>query len=171
VSRSGYYDWVSWLMSATAARREELESIVAAVFEDSDGTYGYRRIHAEMVRGQQRLPPRVGPGDNARPGPVSCQPRPFRPTTTVPGDAAAGWNALAIRRSRQDRCPTAAGGHGPRMAAVRVVITCCPCSDEAPGCPTDPDGPPRTDRIQEASANVYQLRPTAVSMKPKPAQA
>ncbi|MGB7979687.1 MAG: hypothetical protein WCF36_02715 [Candidatus Nanopelagicales bacterium] len=40
VSSSGFYEWRSRPASATAQRREQLMSIIAAVFEDSDGTYG-----------------------------------------------------------------------------------------------------------------------------------
>ena len=89
VSRSGFYDWLSRPTSATAARREELESIVAAVFEDSDGTYGYRRIHAELVRGQVACSPELVRAVMRSLGLYPCQPKPFRPTTTTPGDATA----------------------------------------------------------------------------------
>ena len=51
VSRSGYYSWRDRPQSATAARRAELALMVKAVFEDSDGTYGYRRVR-EQLRGQ-----------------------------------------------------------------------------------------------------------------------
>ena len=89
VSRSGFYDWLSRPTSATAARREELESIVAAVFKDSDGTYGYRRIHAELVRGQVPCSPELVRAVMRSLGLYPCQPKPFRPTTTTPGDATA----------------------------------------------------------------------------------
>lgn len=89
VSRSGFYDWLSRPTSATAARREELESIIAAVFEDSDGTYGYRRIHAELVRGQVPCSPELVRSVMRSLGLYPCQPKPFRPTTTTPGDATA----------------------------------------------------------------------------------
>jgi putative transposase len=52
VSRSGFYDWLTRPASASVARRRELEVIVAHLFQDCDGTYGYRRLHAELVRGQ-----------------------------------------------------------------------------------------------------------------------
>jgi putative transposase len=75
--------------AAECARREELESIVAAVFKDSDGTYGYRRVHAEMVRGQQPCSPELVRTIMRSLDLYPCQPRPFRPTTTMPGDATA----------------------------------------------------------------------------------
>jgi transposase InsO family protein len=50
VSKSGFYEWRSNPGSATAARREELKLIITKAFEDSDGTYGYRRVHAQLQR-------------------------------------------------------------------------------------------------------------------------
>lgn len=50
VSSSGFYEWRNRSASATAVRREELKTVIAAVFDDSDGTYGYRRVHAVLAR-------------------------------------------------------------------------------------------------------------------------
>jgi putative transposase len=50
VSKSGYYNWRGRPESATAQRREELKLLVKKAFEDSDSTYGYRRIHAQLRR-------------------------------------------------------------------------------------------------------------------------
>ena len=50
VSKSGYYEWRSNPGSATAKRREEIKLYVKKAFEDSDGTYGYRRVHAQLLR-------------------------------------------------------------------------------------------------------------------------
>jgi hypothetical protein len=81
VSKSGFYDWRSRPESATAKRQERLRLLIKKVFDDSDGTYGYRRIAqlalwgvqagAELVR---RLMRQLGL--------VACQPRPWRPSTT-----------------------------------------------------------------------------------------
>ncbi len=49
VSTSGFYHWLSRPQSATAARRQALTARVVYFFEASDGTYGYRRIHADLV--------------------------------------------------------------------------------------------------------------------------
>ena len=46
VSTSGFYNWLARPTSATAARREALTARVRHFFKASDGTYGYRRIHA-----------------------------------------------------------------------------------------------------------------------------
>jgi transposase InsO family protein len=50
VSKSGYYEWRSNPVSATEKRREEIKLYVKKAFEDSDGTYGYRRVHAQLLR-------------------------------------------------------------------------------------------------------------------------
>ena len=48
VSRSGFYEWRNAPESATAKRRGELALIVQKSFDESDGTYGYRRVHADL---------------------------------------------------------------------------------------------------------------------------
>jgi putative transposase len=42
VSRSGYYEWRNRPPSATAQWRDLLKIKIEALFEASDGTYGYR---------------------------------------------------------------------------------------------------------------------------------
>jgi hypothetical protein len=49
VSRSGYYHWRSRPLSATATRWATLTERVKHFFTASDGTYGYRRIHADLA--------------------------------------------------------------------------------------------------------------------------
>jgi hypothetical protein len=50
VSRSGYYAWRTRPESTTAARRGRLKILVRAVFETSGGTYGHRRVRAQLAR-------------------------------------------------------------------------------------------------------------------------
>ncbi len=50
VSKSGYYSWRDRPQSQTAIRREELAILIKDVFEDSDGTYGYRRVQAYLEK-------------------------------------------------------------------------------------------------------------------------
>ena len=50
VSKSGFYEWRGNQGSATSKRREELKLLITKAFEDSDGTYGYRRVHAQLRR-------------------------------------------------------------------------------------------------------------------------
>jgi putative transposase len=88
VSRSGFHEWRDREASATARRQERLKILIERVFADSDGTYGYRRVHAQLVRWGvdtgAELVRRLMRGL----GLVACQPRPWRPVTTVAGDAA-----------------------------------------------------------------------------------
>ena len=87
VSKSGYYEWRSRPESATARRQEKLKLLITKAFEDSDGTYGYRRIARQLGRWGivagaglvRRLMRALGL--------VACQPRPWRPPTTRQGQA------------------------------------------------------------------------------------
>ena len=49
VSRSGFYEWRNAPESATAKRRGILALYVKKSFDDSDDTYGYRRVHADLA--------------------------------------------------------------------------------------------------------------------------
>jgi transposase InsO family protein len=89
VSRSGFYEWASRAESATARRRQELCLMITEAFEHSDSTYGHRRVHAQLarwgVRASLELVRALMRALDLRP----CQPRPWRPVTTVAGDAGA----------------------------------------------------------------------------------
>jgi transposase InsO family protein len=52
VSRSGYYAWVNRPPSARQQRQEQLIERIRQVHQDSGGTYGSPRIHAELVDAQ-----------------------------------------------------------------------------------------------------------------------
>ena len=103
VSRSGYYEWRNKPASATSCRREELKTFIVHFFEASDGTYGYRRVHAdlaehgitcglELVRALMREL-RLRP----------CQPRPWRHSLTVAGDTPQRLPDLMDRDFTTDR--------------------------------------------------------------------
>src|SRR4029453_16537771 len=94
VSTSGFYEWRDRPASATARRRERLAALIQWIYDDSDGTYGHRRIHAALVRQGERCSPELVRAIMRELGLVPCQPRPFRPTTTVAGDAAAAPDLL-----------------------------------------------------------------------------
>ena len=55
VSKSGFYEWTSRPASAAARRRELLKIQIKALFESFGGVYGYRRIHAELLRAGERV--------------------------------------------------------------------------------------------------------------------
>ena len=87
VSLSGYHDWKTRPASATARWRQRLGSRIAQLFQDSDGTYGYRRIHAELRRAGQQVDPQTVRSIMAERGLVACQPRRKGPVTTISSDA------------------------------------------------------------------------------------
>ena len=55
VSKSGFYDWRNRPESETAQRRELLKIKIKALFEANNAEYGYRRIHAALVRGGESV--------------------------------------------------------------------------------------------------------------------
>jgi putative transposase len=85
VSKSGYYEWRSRPESATAKRREELKLLITKAFDDSDGTYGYRRVWWQLARWGVRAGPELVRALMRELGLVACQPRPWRPATTQQG--------------------------------------------------------------------------------------
>jgi hypothetical protein len=89
VSTSGFYEWRGRPTSATARWRVHLGRLIEAIFDDSDRTYGYRRIHAALARQGEHCSPEVVRGLMRELDLVACQPRPWRPTTTLTGDTGA----------------------------------------------------------------------------------
>jgi putative transposase len=87
VSRSGFYDWKSRPESMTSARRTELKLVIIKAFEESDGTYGHRRVAAQLARWGVPAGLELVRALMKELGLVACQPRPWRPTTTHQGAA------------------------------------------------------------------------------------
>ena len=87
VSKSGFYEWRGRPVSAAQRRRELLADIVRALFEAFDATYGYRRIHAELVRAGERVGPELVRKLMREMDLIPVQPRPFRTTTEPDPDA------------------------------------------------------------------------------------
>jgi putative transposase len=78
VSRSGFYEWRSAPESATAKRRAELALIVTKSFEESNETYGYRRVHADLAAWGVPCGPELVRSVMRELGLESCQPKPWR---------------------------------------------------------------------------------------------
>jgi putative transposase len=93
VSRSGFYEWTHRSASATAARRFWLAVQVSKVFKKSRGTFGYRRVHDQLVKRGIELGPELVRRLMADLDLVSCQPRPWR-ITTIPGAEAGPVDLL-----------------------------------------------------------------------------
>ena len=51
VSRSGYYEWRSGVLSARAQENELLLKTIEKIHAESRGSYGWPRVHAELVLG------------------------------------------------------------------------------------------------------------------------
>jgi transposase InsO family protein len=59
--------------------------VISKAFEDSDGTYGHRRVAAQLARWGVRAGLELVRALMAELDLVACQPRPWRPTTTRQG--------------------------------------------------------------------------------------
>lgn len=86
VSASGFFHWRTRPASAQARRHDQLGALVAWSFQRSRGTYGYRRVHADLLRrgvtvGEDLVRDLMRELDL-----VACQPRPFRVTTIAGAD-------------------------------------------------------------------------------------
>jgi putative transposase len=82
VSRSGFYEWRNAPESATAKRRGILALYVKKSFEDSDDTYGYRRVHADLAAWGVPAGPELVRSLMRELGLEPCQPRPWRISLT-----------------------------------------------------------------------------------------
>jgi putative transposase len=87
VSKSGYYEWRDRPVSAAQRRRELLGDKIAALFEAFNASYGYRRIHAELVRAGERVGLELVRKLMGEQDLITVQPRPFRTTTEPDPDA------------------------------------------------------------------------------------
>jgi len=97
VSASGYYEWRGRAASGTAARRDRLALLIDRVFADSDGTYGHRRVHAQLARWGEHASLELVRGLMRGLGLVACQPRPWRHSLTE-ADAAPAPLPDLVRR-------------------------------------------------------------------------
>ena len=76
MSKSGFYEWRNRPASATAERRAVLVVRVRAVFDASDETYGYRRVHAQLMIDGTEAGPELVRSIMVAEVMVACQPRP-----------------------------------------------------------------------------------------------
>jgi len=104
VSSSGYYEWQGRPASATAARRDRVKVLIAEVFTDSDGTYGHRRVHAQLARWGEHASLELVRGLMRELGLVACQPRPWRHSLTE-ADAAPAPIPDLVRRDFTAEAP------------------------------------------------------------------
>lgn len=81
VSRAGFYEWRNRPASATAERREVLAARIVEIFDDSDSSYGYRRVHEQLMREGIDAGPELVRSIMRALGLVACQPKPYKATT------------------------------------------------------------------------------------------
>ena len=103
ISKSGYYAWRNRPKSSTTRRREDLTAIIVKFFDESEQTYGYRRIHAELARSGVKVSLDMVRRIMAAAGLVACQPR---------------------KQAKTDRA--GAGSSGPARPAGRGVAAAAP---------------------------------------------
>lgn len=95
VSKSGFYEWTSRPASAAARRRELLKIQIQALFESFGGVYGYRRIHAELLRAGERVGDELVRKLMRELNLVPVQPKPYRRTTIQDGSEPAVADLVA----------------------------------------------------------------------------
>ena len=78
MSRSRFYEWRHAPESATAKRRGELALVITMSFDDSNQTYGYRRVHADLVAWGVPCGPELVRSVMRELGLEPCQPKPWR---------------------------------------------------------------------------------------------
>lgn len=82
VSRSGYYEWCTRPASENEKWSEELKLMITAIFDDSHGTYGHRRVHAVLVSSGHQVDDDTVRKLMRELDLVPCQPKPWWPVTT-----------------------------------------------------------------------------------------
>ena len=82
VSKSGYYEWRTRPQSAASKRRELLKIKIKALFEANNEEYGYRRMHAALVRGGGECCPELVRDLMRELGLEPCQPKQWRRSLT-----------------------------------------------------------------------------------------
>lgn len=89
VSTAGYYEWRDRPASATSRRRDWLRLLIVKAFDDSDQTYGHRRVHAQLARWGVHCTVELARALMRDLGLVACQPRPWRHNLTDADPTAA----------------------------------------------------------------------------------
>jgi len=102
VSKSGYYEWLNRPPSDTQVRRADLALKVKALFDEFGGIYGYRRIHAELVRAGEHVGDELVRQLMREMNLVAVQPKPYK-RTTIPGEPAQPVDDLVCRDFSAER--------------------------------------------------------------------
>ncbi|MDQ0819143.1 hypothetical protein QFZ79_001436 [Arthrobacter sp. V4I6] len=103
VLTSGFYHWATRAQSATPARRQALTARIRHYFEESEGTYGYRRIRADLAAEQTECSPEL-----------VRQIMRYQGLVPVNHARSASPPRLTLRQPRA--CPTSSSGTSPPTA-------------------------------------------------------
>lgn len=87
VSKSGFYEWKKRPPSPTSQRQEMLKLKIKALFEANNAEYGYRRLHAALVRSGESVDDETVRRLMRELDLHPCQPKPWRRSLTEPGPA------------------------------------------------------------------------------------
>ncbi len=89
VSESGFHAWTRRTPSATEQRREFLADEIKRVFDESNGIFGYRKVHVRLAEEGIEVCDRVVRELMAELGLVSCHPKKWRHLTRSDGTPPA----------------------------------------------------------------------------------
>ena len=148
VSRSGFYEWRNAPESATAKRRGILALYVQKSFEDSDDTYGYRRVHTDLVAWGVPAGPELVRSLMRELGLEPCQPQPWRVSLTegdgqehdIPDLVARDFTADAPGQKMVGDITYISTWEGARSSAPSRCG--CQALPPGPGCVLDQARPP-----------------------------
>ena len=103
VSKSGYLRLEVAAAKRDRERRELLKIKIKALFEANNGEYGYRRMHAALLRGGEQCRPELVRRLMRELGLEPCQPKPWRHSLTEqdgrPGRSRTSSTAISPRKS------------------------------------------------------------------------
>ena len=120
VPRSSFYAWRAQTehVTATAARRRVLAELVVEVFDDGRGTYGCRRVAAELNRSGHPVSVGLVAELMRELGLAACQPRAYK-VTTLPGEEPVASPDLIDREFTADQPGSAWSGTSPTCAPAK----------------------------------------------------
>ncbi|BBZ06976.1 hypothetical protein MDOR_11450 [Mycolicibacterium doricum] len=98
--------------STAEKRREELKIKIATLFDSFDGAYGYRRIHAELVRAGEHVGEELVRKLMRELNLVAVQPKPYK-RTTIPGKPEQAVADLVARDFTADKPGLSASATSP----------------------------------------------------------
>jgi putative transposase len=102
VSKSGYYEWLNKEETFTDKYHKKLATAVRKSFKASDGTYGYRRVHADLIAWGYACCDQTVRHIMGELELVACQPKPYT-RTTIPDQDTSTIPDLINRDFTADR--------------------------------------------------------------------